>query len=157
MFQKWGLFAVTSERNTELLINFGLLQSKYRLCTFVRTHLKNRIWESKSQTRAETQMAKENTDWTSSILKTFEGPTSAFRDQQCPWNARMQVWSLARYSGLRILSCRYSIGHNCGSDLTPGSGVPYAKGQPPSQKRLKNKFVVLMGKTNVQLPNGKGG
>ena len=42
-----------------------------------------------------------------------------------------QVRSPAQQSGLRIQHCHtYSIGHDCGSALTPGPGTPYAAGWP---------------------------
>ena len=41
-------------------------------------------------------------------------------------------------SGLRIRCCHScSLGCNCGSDLIPGLGTPYAKGQPKKRKRKK--------------------
>ena len=47
-----------------------------------------------------------------------------------------QVQSPARHSGLRIWHCGSSgLGHDCGSDLIPGPGTPYALGRP----KMKNK------------------
>ena len=43
--------------------------------------------------------------------------------------AGMQVQSPAWHSGLRIWLCHScSLGHDCGSDLIPGWGAPYAPG-----------------------------
>ena len=57
-------------------------------------------------------------------------PTVVQRDQWHLGSTGMQVRSLAPHSGLRIghsHSC--DVGHNCGSDLIPGPGTPYAAGQ----------------------------
>ena len=58
-------------------------------------------------------------------------PAVAQRDQLHLCRPGTQVQSPARHSGLRIrCRCSYSIGHNCGSDLIPGPGTPYALGRP---------------------------
>ena len=48
----------------------------------------------------------------------------------------------AQHSGLRIHCCRSwscCLGHNCGSDLIPGQGIPYVVGWPKEKKRKGNK------------------
>ena len=51
-------------------------------------------------------------------------------DQGCLRSTRMQVWSLAWHSGLRIQHsrCSCSLACNCSSDLIPGPEAPYATG-----------------------------
>lgn len=57
-------------------------------------------------------------------------------DQQRLWSAGTEVQSPA--SGLRSQHCHSrGIGHNCDWDLTPGSGTPYAGGQPKMKKKKK--------------------
>lgn len=42
----------------------------------------------------------------------------------------------------RIHCCRScSIGHSCGSDVTPGLGTPYAMEKPEEWKKKKKKFL----------------
>ena len=49
--------------------------------------------------------------------------------------------SQPRHSGLRIQHCSScDLGHNCGSDLIPGLGIPYASGRP-KVKGLKKKSI----------------
>ena len=63
-------------------------------------------------------------------------PTVMQQDQQCLWNTGTQVQSLTQDSGLKTWHCHScSVGCNCGLDLIPGPGTPYASGQP--QKRIK--------------------
>ena len=48
----------------------------------------------------------------------------------------MQVQSPTQHSGLRIrCGHNFGLGHNCGSDLLPGPGTPYASGQPKFKKK----------------------
>ena len=48
-----------------------------------------------------------------------------------------QVCSLSQYSGLRIwCCCSFGLGCDCGLDLIPGPGVPYAVGQPKKKKKI---------------------
>ena len=47
----------------------------------------------------------------------------------------LQVQSLALHSGLRIqYCCSCGLGGNCGSDLIPDPGAPYASGWPKKEK-----------------------
>jgi len=70
--------------------------------------------------------------------QSHSGPTPSFRVpvmvQADRWRLRStgtQVRSPARHSGFRIQHCHScSLGYNCGSDLIPGQGTPYALGQP---------------------------
>ena len=58
-------------------------------------------------------------------------------DQWHLGSAEAQVRSLALHSELRIWHCHScGLGHDCGSDLIPGQGTPYAI---RSQKRQKKK------------------
>ena len=53
----------------------------------------------------------------------------------------MQVQSLARHSGLRVPCCHSCVlSHNCGLDLIPGPGAPYAA-EWPKKERKGNKIV----------------
>ena len=51
---------------------------------------------------------------------------------QCQDTGSIPVW----HRGLRIWHCHHSIGSNCISDLIPGPGIPYAMGQPKTNKQL---------------------
>ena len=68
-------------------------------------------------------------------------PAVAPQDQW-QWRLRsdgMQVPSLASLSGLSIWGCRSrGLGHNCGSNLIPGLGTPFAKGQPKKKDKYMN-------------------
>lgn len=44
--------------------------------------------------------------------------------------------------------CSYSIGHICGSDLTPGVGTPYPAGRPRKKKRRKLFFFFFKASIN---------
>ena len=58
----------------------------------------------------------------------------------CLGSTGMEVRSPARHSGLKIQYCRScSLSCNCGSNLIPGQGVPYALGWPKMEKRKKKK------------------
>ena len=60
-----------------------------------------------------------------------------------PAAAEVRVPSLAWYSGLSIWhGCSYAVGHNCGLDLLPGSGLfAYAAGVAIN-KKTKTKNVI---------------
>ena len=67
--------------------------------------------------------------------------------QQDGWHlgsTRMQVRSLARLRGLRIRRC-YScgLGLDCGSDLIPGLGTPYALGRLKKKKKNKGGVPIV--------------
>ena len=48
----------------------------------------------------------------------------------------MQVRSPAQHNGLRIQHCHScDLGHNCGLDLIPSPGTPYATGWPKKKKK----------------------
>lgn len=76
------------------------------------------------------------------ITEIIRVPTVAQWDQQCLCSTRTQVQSPAQHSGLKDLAC-HNEGHNCGSDLIPAAGTPYATGWPKKrnktnkQKQLK--------------------
>ena len=56
-------------------------------------------------------------------------------DQPCLWRGGMQVRSPAQHSGLRIWRCHScGIVCNCGLDLIPVLGTPYATGWPKRKK-----------------------
>ena len=75
----------------------------------------------------------------------FGVPSVSQWDQQCLGSAGMQVQSLIWHSGLRIQQCHScGLGHNCGSDLIPDSGPPYASRQP----KKKNNFFLFCYSTN---------
>ena len=62
------------------------------------------------------------------------------RDQQRLWNAGTRVQSPAPGSGLRACCCHgCGAGCDCGLDLIPGLGTPYAMGQPEKKKAKKKK------------------
>ena len=42
----------------------------------------------------------------------------------------------AWHGGLKDLGPSCSVGYNCGSDLIPGLGTPYAKGWPKKKKKV---------------------
>ena len=42
-------------------------------------------------------------------------------------------------------------GHNCGSDLIPGSGIPCAKGWPKMKKKRKGKHIVIIANSDCKL------
>lgn len=45
--------------------------------------------------------------------------------------------------GLRIWHCQsWSLGHDCGWDLSPGQGTPYAKEQPKKKKSRLQKDIL---------------
>ena len=47
------------------------------------------------------------------------------------------------HNELRIrCCCSFGVGHNCGSDLTPGLGTPYATGRPRKEKEKKKKRFI---------------
>ena len=51
-----------------------------------------------------------------------------------------RVWFLAWHSGLGTLHfCSCRLGQDCGSNLIPGLGAPYAAGQPKMTKKKKRK------------------
>ena len=51
-------------------------------------------------------------------------------------NARIQIRSPARYSGLRILHCQScSLGHSCSLNLIPDPGTPSTMGWPKKEKK----------------------
>ena len=57
-------------------------------------------------------------------------------DHWCLGSTGRQVPFLARHSGLRIRHYRsYGLGGNCGSDLIPGLGTPYALGRPKKKNQ----------------------
>ena len=59
-------------------------------------------------------------------------------DQWCLGSPEMQVRYPALHSGLKIWHCcSCSLGGDCGSDLIPGSGAPYATGWPEMGKKKK--------------------
>ena len=62
-------------------------------------------------------------------------------------SAGMQVQSLAWHSGLRIWSCCSSLGRDCGCDLIPGRGTPYAAGM---LKKKQNKTEQNKTKTTLE-------
>ena len=87
-------------------------------------------------------------------------PRSLERGQQCSHSREKRKWlwssccsttgsaaswehwdagsSLARHSGLRIQhTC--GLGHNCGSDVIPGPGTPYAPGAKKKKKKKKER------------------
>ena len=48
--------------------------------------------------------------------------------------------SWAQHRGYRVWSCcSCSVGPNCGLDLIPGPGTPYAPGQPKKKKKEKKR------------------
>ena len=67
---------------------------------------------------------------------TYGISTVVQQDQRHLWSPRTQLQSPAQHSELRIWHCHScSIGHNCGSDLIPGLGNPYAVGQSKKKKK----------------------
>ena len=55
-------------------------------------------------------------------------------------SAGMQVQFLAWNGWVRIHCCHScSLGPNCGSDLIPGLGTPYAAGRPKMKKKKKKR------------------
>ena len=61
-------------------------------------------------------------------------------DRWCVGRAGMQVLSPVLHSGLRIWHCcSCSLGGDCGSDLIPSRGTPYAMGQPKKKKKKKKR------------------
>ena len=63
----------------------------------------------------------------------------------------MQVQSLAWHSRLKnpaLLQLHCDIGHNCGSDLIPDPGTPYAMGQPKMKKENKRQDKTRQDKAN---------
>ena len=65
-------------------------------------------------------------------------------DQWCLGSTGMQVQFPGQHSGLRIWHCHScSLGHNCGSDLIPGQGIPHATGQSKKKKKRKQKKLRL--------------
>ena len=57
------------------------------------------------------------------------------------WACWTQVRSLARHSGLRIPHCcSCGLGPNCGLDLIPGLGTPYATGWPKKKRQKKDRM-----------------
>ena len=64
------------------------------------------------------------------------------KDGQCLGSGGTQVRSLAWHSGLRIqCGCNIGSGRDCGSDLIPGPGTPYAAGQPKTKKKILHKVT----------------
>ena len=61
----------------------------------------------------------------------------------------MQLWDAGWFpqpghGGLRIQHCcSCDIGHNCGSDLIPGLGTPYAMEWPKKKKKKKKAWNIL--------------
>ena len=67
-------------------------------------------------------------------------PSVVQQDQWHLGSAGTQVWSPAWLSVLKIqCCCSCSSGHNCGLELIPGPGTPYATGQPKMKKKQKKK------------------
>ena len=65
-------------------------------------------------------------------------PAVAQRDWLGLCSTGMQVRSPAQHSGLRFQHCHScGIGCNCGSDMIPGLGTPYAVGWPEKEKKNK--------------------
>ena len=59
-------------------------------------------------------------------------------DQLCLCSARMQVQSLVQERVKRTPCCHsWCVHYNCGSDLIPGLGTPYAVGRPKKNKEKK--------------------
>ena len=47
---------------------------------------------------------------------------------------------MAQQSGLKIQHCHScGVGHNCGSDVSPGPGTPHAGGGQKKSSRIKGK------------------
>ena len=70
----------------------------------------------------------------------FGFPAVAQRDLWHLGSDEMQIRSLTGYSGLRIRCCHsLGLGHNWGSDLITGLGIPYAMGWPKKGKKKKKK------------------
>ena len=71
-------------------------------------------------------------------------------------SAGTQVQSPAWHNGLRIWHCRScGLGPNCGLDLIPGPGTPYAVGPPPPQKKKtahKYSFSLTNFPTSIGFP-----
>ena len=64
-----------------------------------------------------------------------KGVPASARGLVASWRTRMQVRFWAWHSGLRIQHCHScGLGRNCGSDLMPGPGAPYAVGWPKKEK-----------------------
>ena len=58
-------------------------------------------------------------------------------------SSETQIQSLAQPSGLRIQRCcSCSLGWDCGLDLIPHPGTPYAMGQPNKNKNAKKSPTV---------------
>lgn len=78
--------------------------------------------------------------------------------QQHLGNAGTQFPSPVWHSGLRILHCySCSLGLDCGLDLIPDPGAPYASGWPKKGKRKKKKkmeSLMSVGILELQEPGG---
>ena len=73
----------------------------------------------------------------------------AQRDQQHLGSTGTLVRSPARHSGLRIQCCHSCVlVHDCGLDLIPGPGSPYAMGWPKKEKKNNNKVLENTGVSN---------
>ena len=70
------------------------------------------------------------------IKKTGRRSHSGTIDQWHLGSAGTQVQSLAWHSGFQDPALpQRGLGHNCGLDLIPGLGTPFATGQPQKKKK----------------------